>query len=590
VVGKEVHPSANVLRPGEPGADGESTGVMPPGEMLTGEVPSLPAVPPTAPAGAAEEAGRAFARHSAIMSVGTGLSRLSGFLRLAALAYALGVTETRLADTYNIANTTPNIIYELALGGILSSVFIPVFVEWLEGKGREEAWYTARAVLTFTALFLGAVMLIGIAFSGLIIRAYTFRVPGPQRAAAQALASFFLRWFMPQIVFYGIGAVVTGLLNAHRRFAVPMFAPILNNLLVAGTFFLFAFLPGPAQPSPDNITNLQRYVLAVGTTLGVVAMTAALWPSLRRLGFRWRWTLDLKDAGLRRIGRLAGWAFLYVAINQIGYLVVIVLAAGVRGGYSAYVSAFIFFQLPHAIFAVSIMTALLPSLSSKWAERDSAGFRVQLSQGIRATALIIVPAAFGYLALATPIVRLLLQHGATKPHSTEVLAGVLTFFSIGLFSFSSFQLFLRAFYAMQDTRTPALINVFAVGLNTAVNLVYFRFLGVRGLALGHATAYTFAAITAAVILRRRLGGIDGRRLAASLVRISRAGVITGAAALGVSHVVGVTLGITALSGRLLQVGAGVGAGVGAFLVAATALRVKELQIMKELLVSRVGRR
>jgi putative peptidoglycan lipid II flippase len=194
---------------------------------------------------------RAYVRHSAIMSVGTGLSRLTGFLRLAALAFALGQTESRLADAYNVANTTPNIIYELALGGILSSVFVPVFVEWLETRGRDEAWRSARAVLTFTAVFLSAIMVVGILGSNLIIRAYTFDVNGPEGDAARAFASFALKWFMPQIVFYGIGAVATGLLNAHRRFAAPMFAPIVNNLLVSATFFLFAFAPGaPSQPSP----------------------------------------------------------------------------------------------------------------------------------------------------------------------------------------------------------------------------------------------------------------------------------------------------------------------------------------------------
>src|SRR5439155_9695240 len=140
------------------------------------------------PQDAAGEAGidttRSFVRHSAVMSVGTGLSRLTGFLRVAAMAYALGVTESRLADAYNVANTTPNIVYELALGGILSSVFVPVFVEWLETKGRDQAWHTARAVLTFAVVVLSAVMVAGIVVSSLIIRLYTFRVPaGPERDA-----------------------------------------------------------------------------------------------------------------------------------------------------------------------------------------------------------------------------------------------------------------------------------------------------------------------------------------------------------------------------------------------------------------------
>jgi putative peptidoglycan lipid II flippase len=532
-----------------------------------------------------------FVRHSAVMSVGTALSRLTGFLRVAAMAFALGVTESRLADAYNVANTTPNIIYELALGGILSSVFVPVFVEWLQSRGREEAWDTARAVLTASLIFLSAVMVVGILGSSVIIKLYTFRVPpGPERDAARAFASFALKWFMPQIVFYGIGAVATGLLNAHRKFASPMFAPILNNLMVTATFFLFAALPGPSVPTPGGITDLQRYVLAIGTTLGVVGMSVALWPYLRGLGFRFRWRWDLRDAGLRRIATLARWTFVYVMANQVGYLFIIVLAGRVQGGITAYQSAFIFFQLPHAIFAVSIMTALLPSLSSQWSGRDPAAFRALLTQGIRATAFIVVPAAFGYLALATPVVRLLLQHGVMQAPSTKLLSSVLIFFSFGLFSFSSFQLLLRAFYAMQDTRTPALINIAAVALNTAVNFLFFRYLEVEGLALGHATAYTFASIAATLILSRRLGGLPWGPIGSALGRTLVAGGATGAAAWLVSRAIGSALGTAALGAQLLQVVGGIGAGLAAFLLLATLLEIEELRLIKRLAVDRRPRR
>jgi putative peptidoglycan lipid II flippase len=525
------------------------------------------------------------------MSVGTGLSRLTGFLRVAAMAYALGVTESRLADAYNIANTTPNIIYELAVGGILASVFVPVFVERLESEGRAQAWHTARALLTFTLLVLSGVMVLGILGSGLIVRMYTLGVHGPEIEAQRALASFFLKWFMPQIVLYGLGAgVATGLLNAHRRFAAPMFAPILNNLIAAATFFLFAALtPRGIIPTPTAISTAQKYVLAAGTTLGVAAMTVAVLFALRRIGFRWRWTLDLKDRGFRQIVRLARWTFIYVVANQLGYLVVIALATRRQGGYTAYTSAFIFFQLPYAIFAVSIMTALLPALSSRWADGDLEMFRSQVVRGLRGTAFIVVPAAFGYLALAVPIVRLTLQHGVTGAQSTEVLAGVLRNFSIGLFSFCAFQLLLRGYYAMQDTRTPALINIGAVALNTAVNFLYFRYFGVEGLALGHATAYTVAAIFAAWRLRRRLGGLEGRRLMPAFGRILIGGLATGAAAYVVGRWLGDTFGTAGLGPQILQVGGGVGAGLLTFIAMAAAFRMQELALIAEMVRSKVRR-
>ena len=567
--------------------------------MVVTEVPAssetlTPGEPPGGPvdradAEAAEDAH--LVRSTAAMAVGTTLSRVTGFLRVAAMAFAIGVAESRLPDAYNVANNIPNIVYELILGGILTSVFVPVFVHQMTSRSREEAWRSAQAVMTVTMIVLGVVMIAGILAAPWIVKLYTVRVPAEARAEVQPLATFLLRFFMPQIALYGIGAVATGLLNAHRRFAVPMFAPILNNLVVIGSFLLFALLPTPGagDPSPTNVSDVQRLVLAIGATAGVAAMTVALWPSLRRIGFRFRWRADWRNEAVRRLVRLSGWAVLYVVVNQIGLLFVIILAGAERGGYAAYQAAFIFFQLPHAIFAVSIMTALLPSLSEDWVRQDRADFRRDLARGLRASAFVVVPAAAGYLVLSEPIVRLLLQHGVATARSTELVAGVLTFFAIGLFPFSAFMLFLRAFYAMQDTRTPAVINIGAVGVNIAVNFALFPVLGVRGLALGLAIAYAVASLTAGVILRRRLGGLDGKALARSLVRIGAAAALTGAAAWGAARLMSETLGADTFGEQLIQVGAGVLAGIIIFVGAALLFRMEEFTLVRRTLFARLRR-
>jgi putative peptidoglycan lipid II flippase len=533
------------------------------------------------------ETQQGFARSTAVMAVGTTISRVTGFLRLSAMAYALGIHAVR-ADAYNVANNTPNIVYELVLGGVLTSVFVPVFVEWLASRGRDEAWEQARSVLTITAVVLTAIMAVTIVAAPWIVRLYTLNVAPGRAPQERELATFFLRWFMPQIVFYGVGAVATGLLNAHRRFAAPMFAPILNNLLVIATMILFAAMPGPSHPTVDGVTTAQRYVLAIGTTLGVVAMTVALWPSLRRLGFRFRWRLDWRSPAIRRISRLAGWVLVYVVVNQLGLLQIIVLAAG-RTGFTAFLAAFTFFQLPHAIFTVSIMTALLPTLSAHWTRGERGEFRSLLARGIRSAAFIVVPASLGYVVLARPIVRLLLQHGATHRFGTALTANILVYFAIGLFSFSAFQLLLRAFYAMQDTRTPALINVAAVALNVVVNFPLFAALGVKGLALGNTIAYTFASIVAAAVLRRRLGGLDGRTIGRGFGLIVAASALTAGVAYVVSRSIGHVVSTTALPGQILQVSGAVGAGLAVFLVAAWLLRIEDLEVLRGLLPARFRR-
>jgi putative peptidoglycan lipid II flippase len=530
-----------------------------------------------------EDSAGAFVRNTAVMSVGTALSRATGFLRLTFAAAALG--DAVVASSYNAANVTPNIVYELVLGGVLTSVFVPVFVEWLEKHGREEAWDLARRVLTLALIGLVVIAAAAIVFAPWIMRLYYVRAPASSRDESIALGTFFLRWFMPQIVFYGIGAVATGLLNAHRRFAVPMFAPILNNLTVIATFGAFMWIHS-GNVTPDSVTTGQRLVLALGTTLGVAAMTVALWPSLRAVGFRWRPRFGWRDEGVTRLARLAAWVVLYVVANQVAYVIVLILAGQQRSWYTVYSYAFILFQLPYAIFAVSIFTALVPSMSSRWADRDLGGLRLLLSQGLRMTALIVLPASAGYLVIAVPITRLILGHGHFD--AVGLTAKTLEAFSLGLVFFASFQLLTRTFYSMQDSRTPALINVVAAAVNIGLDVLYVNGLGlgVQGLALGHATTYALSTVASIALLRRRLGRLDGRRILASVARIAAGAAAAAAAAWLIARLAAAVVDVQAVTGQVLQVGTAVVAGVLAFLAVALMLRIEEVDVLRKQLTAR----
>ncbi len=558
--------------------------------MVEEVVPTTDELEPTSIELPTEDSRSTFVRNTALMSVGTTLSRVTGYLRLVAQFAALGVSA--LGNTYTMANTTPNIVYELVLGGILTSVFVPVFVEWLQKHGREEAWLVADRVLTLALVVLSTVAVLGAVFAPQIIRLYLIASHAGNKEAQIALGAFFLRWFMPQIVFYGVGAVAIGLLNAERKFTVPMFAPILNNLAVIATFGVYALLVGSGKPSLANITLAEKTVLAAGTTLGVVAMTLALWPSLRRLGFRWHLRFDWNHPAVRRLGKLALWVVVYVVANQLAYVVIIVLTGKFPpGGYQVYVSAFILFQLPHAIVAVSIFTALLPSMSGRWAAGDRDGLRTLFSRGLRDTVVIIVPAALGYIALAVPIVRLLLQHGRAGPAGAELTARTLQAFAVGLPFFSAFQLLTRTFYAMQDTRTPALVNIAAAIVNVGADLVYVALgWGVPGLALGHATSYLFATIVCLLLLRRRLDRIDGRRIGRTLLRVLPASILAACAALLAATGVRVVFGTDANTlVRLLQVIGGVLAGVLVFVISTLIVKIEEADEVKDAVLRRSRR-
>jgi putative peptidoglycan lipid II flippase len=514
------------------------------------------------------------------MTVGTVLSRVTGLLRIAAIAAALGTT--LVADTYNIGNTAPNIIYELVLGGVLTSVFVPVFVELLEKEGREKAWEVASGIINLALLILTVITAIGIAAAPLIAKLYAARLQGPEAELQRQVLTTLLRLFIPQIIFYGLTAITAGLLNAHKRFGPPMYTPILNNIAVIAIFI--AFHEAYGNVSLRALTTRQELIIGLGTTLGVALMAIAQIPFLRGLG-RYRLTFSASHPALRKLVRLSVFVVGYVVANQIGYFVVQILANG--HGYSAYMYAFTFFMLPHGLFAVSIITALLPGMSAHAVNEQWDEFRSQLSTGVRATMMLLLPAAVGYLVLAGPIISLL-QRGLFDAESTELVAGVLRFFVIGLVPFAIFQLFLRAFYAMQNTKTPFLINCAAVAVNTAVNIPMFAWLGVKGLAAGHALAYTFGVVLQGRRLSTQIGGLDGKRILRSGVKIALASAGMGLAVWAAVEVAQRLVGDGGFGGQALVVAIGVMTGAVTYLLLAALLKVEELGFVRGILSRRLA--
>jgi putative peptidoglycan lipid II flippase len=512
------------------------------------------------------------------MSFGTVLSRITGLARLAAIAAALGVAETRLTDTYNLANTAPNILYELVLGGVLTSVFVPVFVELLEKEGRERAWQVGSAILNLSMVVLAAVTVLGILLAPWIAKFYALRLDGPDQVQQREALTFLLRLFFPQIIFYALTAITAGFLNAHKRFGAPMYTPILNNLAVIAVFIAFAQAYG--KVTLDEVDSSHLLLIGLGTTAGVTLMALAQLPFLRGLG-RYQFTLSIAHPSVKKLARLSVFVVGYVVTNQIGYLVVQWLANRQVGGYSAYVAAFTFFMLPHGLFAVSVITALLPSMSEHAVHERWDGYRDRLSVGIRSTVLLVLPAAVGYFVLGEPIVRLLLERGVMTERSTELVAEVLRFFVLGLVPFSIFQLLLRAFYALHDTKTPFLINCGAIALNTAVNVPMFAVLGVKGLAAGHAISYVFGVVAQGISLDRRVGPLWGREIGASISRIAGASLGMGVFVWVAWRLV-VLLSTGNLLGQIIEVTVPAAIGIVSYLGLANLLRVRELEMVRAL--------
>jgi len=271
-----------------------------------------------------------------------------------------------------------------------------------------------------------------------------------------------------------------------------------------------------------------------------------------------------------------------VLVNQIGFGIALYLANGSQGGPTAYFTAFAFFQLPYGIAAVSIMTALMPTLSAHYVDGDDATFRARAAGGLRATALLLVPATAAYLVLARPLVELLLQHGVMSARSSALVAAVLKNFAIGLLPFSAFLLFLRAFYARQDARTPLMINIVENAVTVALDFALFPGLGVRGLALAHSLGYVVGAALAAVLLARRIGGLEWARTLTDLAKVALASTAAAAAmalALAAAHRL-VGPGVFRAPAELTLAG---GSGIAVFVAVVCALRVEEVATLRRLL-------
>ena len=523
------------------------------------------------------------------MAIGTIASRGTGFVRNASIAAVLGVTGVGAA--YNVANTTPNIVYELLLGGILTSVLVPLLVR--AAKDDEDGGQAyAQQLLTLVVVVLLSASVILVLLAPQLVDLYAANAAPDDRDLAVVLARFFL----PQMLFYGAGAVLGAILNTRGRFGPPMWAPVLNNLVVIATCGLFLTLPGTSPLRSGSISDTQLLVLGIGTTLGIALQTVALVPSLRAVGFSFRPRWGLRDVG--GIGRLATWVLLYVVANQVAYVIVVRLANddalnAAGRGYASYVNAFVLWQLPHAVVAVSVITALLPRMSRAAADDRLDDLRAQLNRGLRLTVVVLIPAAIGYIVLGRVLATVVFGHLRTTDEQARFIGVIVAVFAVGLVPFSLYQLQLRAFYALQDTRTPTLINlgvnVTLVVVDVALYVALPDRYEVLGLAAGHACSFVAGLLICSRVLSRRIGGLDGGPVIRTAVRCLTAALPAG----------GVAAVVVALVVRLLgdgQVGSLTGLLTGSAVLGAVYLalgrrmRIAELDEVTGPVLARLGRR
>lgn len=508
------------------------------------------------------------------------VSRVTGLARTLVLAGVLGVSA--VADAYNGANSFPNMVYELLLGGVLSSVFVPWLVR-AQLRGPSLSLQFTQRLLGAGALALGVVTVLAVAAAPLLARLIV------ADDAQRHLTTMFAYLLLPEIFFYGIAAMLTAVLNVHDRFSMAAWAPVINNVIVVLTAGLFVLAPGSVTLTPSSMTSTQVLILGVGTSAGIVAQAVWVAVALRRTGFRWSWRVRLVPYTWRpvRVGAaVIGWVVAYALISQVGVAVALRVAF-VNGGVSVYTYADLLFQVPYGVLGVTLLTVLMPRISRAVAQSDTSAILADLGRGARYSIVALVPVTAAVIILAPALAKVMFLGrvdvaGAAQIGTTAAAA------AFGLAPFALVMLQMRVFYAANDSRTPALINLAMVVTKVGAILIAAATLPPYAVVvmLGVASSLSFlvGAGLAHFLLRRRYGLLGFYLVAETLRRVGTAATIAGGCCLAVVFFANAFVSEPRRA-ALLALILGTAVGLTTFHLSAKAIGIPELRNARALLMT-----
>ena len=507
------------------------------------------------------------ARAAGLISALTLVSRVLGLVREQVFAALVGAGYH--SDAFRIGFRIPNLLRDLFAEGALSAAFVPTYVRAVKEQGREGAFRLANRVLTFLAVVLSALVVLGVVFAPWIVSKIA---PGFEGAAGKtALTILLTRIMMPFLPLVSFAAVAMGMLNAEERFGWPALSPALFNVM---TVACGAILWAMGLPPEQVVLGW-----AVGTLVGGLAQFAVQVPSLWRSGWRFRPEWAPHDKALREMGRLMAPATVGLAAVQVNIFVNSWFASHEQGAVSWLDCAFRLLYLPIGLFGVALGTIATAGLARRAAENDTEGLRRTLRQTLSMLAFLTVPASAGLVAVGVPIVRLLYQHGRFTAADTRATGAALSLYALGLVGYTGVKVLAPAFYALGRPRVPLLASASAVATNVIVVLALFPSFSYGAIALGTALGSIVNVAVLLLAFERRVGGLFGRGLFRGIVRMLPAALVMGAVAWGAAVLLEQRLGTR---GALAQVATGlvpVALGVTAYGLLTRALRVEEAEVL-----------
>jgi putative peptidoglycan lipid II flippase len=508
---------------------------------------------------------RRLALSTAIFAFATGVSRLLGLVREMVAAYYFGARGP--INAFTVAFQIPNLIRALVADAALSSAFVPVFSDLLDKGERRRAWRVASSLFWLILLGLG-----GLTALFILVAPYLLR---PFHPVDLSLAVGLARLLFPIVVLLGVSGIIVGILNSYDEFTIPALAPVAWNVVIIVGLVL-------GVPNAET-ADAKLYIYAGAILVGTVVQVLLPVPWLRGLDDRLRVVIDWRDPAVWRTLKLMVPVTIGLGLININALVDTFFASRLIDpslAPAAIDKAFRIYMLPQGVFSVAVATVLFPSLSRFASRGDLHGFGRTVSLGLREISFLLVPASVIAAALAAPIVRLLYQRGAFTSHQTTVVAGALAAFSLGLTFNGTMLLLNRAFFSLQSNWVPTVVALANLGLNAVLDAAFYRF-GVWGIPLSTSAVNIAGTAALLVLLRRRLGRIEGAELASTFVRVTAAAVLAGASGVAVWKLLDDAVG-RSLAGQLLSLVPALAIAVSVYAGACFALKVREMQSLLSL--------